>query len=382
MVEVVVEKLIWRGRGLGRLLSGKKAIILPPVLPSERILGKITKEKKDYVEIEPVKILAPSKYRRPHPCALSHECGGCRFGIIQDEYELKLKKEVFIREFQRSLGKDFYPYSDKDIKVFPSPVKWGYRWRGQVFILNGKPHFKKLNTHKLVEINKCLLFASPLNERLKKRFNISLQKITISASPYNFKVFTELDEDKLILPYKKYNINLKIHPSAFFQANWDLNQDLVDFVVSAANKFDSIADLYAGCGNFSVPLATLNKKVIAVENDNRALKSLEDIKKNMRLNLIVENMDLRKNLPISLIKKHNVECVIVDPPRTGGPRFVEKLIRCKKLKRIIWVSCDIVNSARDLRPILKAGWEITDIALFDMFPKTYHMEAILILNKN
>ena len=93
-------------------------------------------------------------------------------------------------------------------------------------------------------------------------------------------------------------------------------------------------------------------------------------------------MDLRKNLPISLIKKHNVECVIVDPPRTGGPRFVEKLIKCKKLKRIIWVSCDIVNSARDIRPILKSGWKITDIALFDMFPKTYHMEAILILNRN
>jgi formate dehydrogenase subunit gamma len=50
MLEIEVEKLIWRGRGLGRLPSGKRAIILPPVLPGERIIGEIVKEKKDYVE--------------------------------------------------------------------------------------------------------------------------------------------------------------------------------------------------------------------------------------------------------------------------------------------------------------------------------------------
>lgn len=46
MIEVIVERLIWRGRGLGRLSSGKKVIILPPVLQEERVLGKVVKEKK------------------------------------------------------------------------------------------------------------------------------------------------------------------------------------------------------------------------------------------------------------------------------------------------------------------------------------------------
>ncbi len=53
------------------------------------------------------------------------------------------------------------------------------------------------------------------------------------------------------------------------------------------------------------------------------------------------------------LKKHGVECVILDPPRSGGSKFVHELINYTNLKRIIWVSCDIVNTARDIRPVLK-----------------------------
>lgn len=130
------------------------------------------------------------------------------------------------------------------------------------------------------------------------------KKVIISGSPLTRDVFTEFDNGPLILPYYDYHINLQVHPSVFFQANWDLNQSLVDFVIHAANEFDNIADLYAGCGNFSVPLTKLKKNVVAVENNPLAVNVLGEFKRSSGAELVVKKMDLgKKNHLMNSLKK-------------------------------------------------------------------------------
>jgi len=379
MLEIEVEKLIWRGRGLGRLPSGKRAIILPPVLPGERIIGEIVKEKKDYVEIAPKNILVSSKKRKHNPCPLSSQCGGCSFGFIEDNYQLKLKKELLKNEFNRAIKKNCITLDD--VIVFPSPRKWGYRWRGQVFVHRGKPHFKQLNSSKLICLSRCLLFVPPLNENLLEMVNnLPDGKVIICASPFDHTVYTEAQKGPLILPFERYNIYLKISPGSFFQANWDLNQALIDFVTGAASPFERIADLYAGCGNFSLPLATLKKHVLIIEKDQRAIDAINSWSKKSNYYIELNKMNLFKENPVPLLEKHNSQCLIVDPPRSGGGRFVKNISKLKEVKRIIWISCDIINTARDISPLIRAGWHIKDIALFDMFPQTFHMEVVFVLD--
>ena len=51
------------------------------------------------------------------------------------------------------------------------------------------------------------------------------------------------------------------------------------------------------------------------------------------------------------------------------------------LERLVWVSCDVVNTIRDLKPLLEAGWSVSSLTLFDMFPGTWHMEVLIILDR-
>ncbi len=312
---------------------------------------------------------------------MSNKCGGCSFGILEYRDEISLKKDVIKREFTRAL-KQKNIIGNNNIIVFPSPKKWGYRWRGQVYARHGSPHFMQLNSNKLEVLNQCLLFSSPINERLPHIVRgIEDKKVVICASPYNHKVFTHMDVGPLILPFYAYDLYLEIMPGSFFQANWDLNQALIDFVVGKTHGFDVIADLYAGCGNFSIPLAKLEKKVIAIENNIHAIYALQNFCTKNGFWILIKKKDLFKDPCISLLNSEKVECIVVDPPRSGGGKFISHIPELKYIKRIIWVSCDIVNTARDLNPILRAGWEIKDIALFDMFPRTFHMEVVLILDK-
>ncbi len=390
MIELEVEKLIWRGRGLGRLKNGKKAIILPPVLPKEKICGEIVAEKKDYVEVIPTYILKPSPYRVSHPCKLSSECGGCRFGFIEDNHEIDIKREIFYNEFSRATH-GIFKIKREDIKFFPSKKVWGYRWRGQVFMSKGRPHFKVLKGNRLVPFDRCLLFAPPLNEGLKEiAKKVSNKKVVVCASPLNHKVFSELDPGPLVLPYYSYNFNLEIRPGVFFQANWELNQKLVDFVVEATKGFENIADLYAGCGNFAIPIAVSDtkKKILAIEDHPFGVEAISNYCKNRGINIEVKKIDLFKKSIFSFLKRRNIQCIIVDPPRSGGGKFIKEINNCDSIQKIIWISCDIVNSARDIIKLVAgekcstaSKWNISQVAMFDMFPKTYHMEVVFILQK-
>ncbi len=382
MIEVEVEKLIWRGRGLGRIKGGKRAIILPPVLPGEVIRGEIVREKKDYVEIRPKLILKNSPHRISHPCAYADRCGGCSFGFIEKKEQISLKKTLLLQELNRGLSCFLKEPLDTPLKVYCSPQRWEYRWRGQVFVESGHPHFKELASHRLIPFDKCLLFSTPINESLNpicKR--LPRGKIIVAASPIDSKVYTNRDKGPLLLPLTGFSYPLKIHPSCFFQANQALNTELVEWVVREVEEYHRIIDLFSGSGNFALLLIHKGKEVILVEKDPLAIEAALQFSREYGLDLIVERRDLFKADLSDILHNYNPHAVIVDPPRIGGKKVALELASYNILKKIIWISCDIVNTSRDISVLLKKDWNIKKIALFDMFPQTYHMEVVFVLIK-
>ena len=101
-----VEKLLWRGRGLARLDSGKAVMIEPGVLPGESIAARVLADHKDYTRAESVEILAPSALRRPHPCPHAADCGGSRFGVLAPEASARIKEDMLRDTASRSLEPD------------------------------------------------------------------------------------------------------------------------------------------------------------------------------------------------------------------------------------------------------------------------------------
>jgi 23S rRNA (uracil1939-C5)-methyltransferase len=72
---------------------------------------------------------------------------------------------------------------------------------------------------------------------------------------------------------------------------------------------------------------------------------------------------------------------ILDPPRTGAKGIGRTLSAMPSLERLVWVSCDAVNTIRDAKPLLEAGWTVSALTLFDMFPGTWHMEVLMVLDR-
>jgi 23S rRNA (uracil1939-C5)-methyltransferase len=132
-------------------------------------------------------------------------------------------------------------------------------------------------------------------------------------------------------------------------------------------------DLYCGTGTIGMYATPFVKKVIGVEICKEAI---EDAKTNMKINN-VQNMEFICGDTEIVIKKFKdkFDSIIVDPPRSGLTNSVINDIFRLNPKKIVYVSCDPITFARDLK-ILKEKYNIINITPVDMFPNTYHVENI------
>jgi len=374
------EKIIWRGRALSRLSSGQVVIVDPGVFPGEVFKARVTKRKKDYLQAGCVHLLESHPARRPHPCHHSTQCGGCRFGVLPNRAQLELKADLLQRELARGLPRDVRL---PGVSVAQSPKGWRYRWRGQVHVKDHRPHFKALQSDRTVQLDDCFLLARPLARALGP-LSQGLQdgRHIIAASPLDHSAVSAPSSRPLKLPLTGLASPCQVPAQSFFQANWSLNQHLVSTVVSLLEPYQDVADLYAGCGNFALPLAKTGKRVLAAETDGAAVAAIQANAREMGLQTLqAVQTDLTRESLAALLAPVRPEAAIVDPPRAGGGRHIAGLAGVESLSRIVWVSCDVVNSARDMRPFFEHGWEVTSLKLFDMFPQTWHMDVVMVLDR-
>jgi tRNA/tmRNA/rRNA uracil-C5-methylase (TrmA/RlmC/RlmD family) len=162
-------------------------------------------------------------------------------------------------------------------------------------------------------------------------------------------------------------------PTSFFQGNRFLTGTLVRRVLSLAAG-DRVADLYAGVGLFTVPLAHRGAAVLAVEGDP---SSADDLAANaspwpssVRLTRgAVEEYLRRPPMPAP-------DAVIVDPPRTGMSAEALDRLAGWGAPGIVYVSCDPATLARDAARLVQHGYRLLSLEGLDLFPNTPHVEAI------
>ena len=180
------------------------------------------------------------------------------------------------------------------------------------------------------------------------------------------------------------SLRFKISPLSFFQVNPEGAQILYEKAGEYAdlNGDEVLLDLYCGTGTIGLSMAKNAKKVIGVEIIPQAI---ENAKENARLNGI-DNAEFfcddasgaAKRLSESGTK---VDVIILDPPRKGCSRdVVEAAVRMEP-KRIVYVSCDSATLARDCALFKALGYETAAITPVDMFPRTVHVECVVLLTK-
>lgn len=388
-----------------------KIVFIRGAVPGELVEISIDEKKRDYSLATARHIIEPSPYRRKPPCPVFGICGGCQVQFMEYEKQVSVKEEILLDALKR--------IGEIDVALMPSMVgkEFGYRHRAQLKISSrGAVGFYREGTREVVNIEECPLMVEEMNGFLRKARALDLRGIkelhvssgdtmTLlikgTAAEETVQAFMETgvsgiafeNGDSVGKDYISLDLNglsYSVTPWSFFQSHWTLNRAVVAEVVRQLTPMGEtrILDLYAGAGNFSLPLSRIAQEVVAVEENSAAV---EDGRRNLMLNgiknctfvhgIVGKNlMSKKKDAVARLFEDAPYGCIIIDPPRTGLPVDCVRKIMDAGSERIVYVSCNPATLARDIKK-MREHYDVESVRMVDFFPNTYHIEALAFLRR-
>ena len=400
-VEVQIINLDHQGRGIGKI--DEKVIFIPNALIDEVVLVKITYDNKRYFEGEVVKYIEKSKQRIKPLCPYYDECGGCDLLHLTYADQLAYK--------QNKIKEIMTKFASLDASlVQPIIANNQFNYRNKVTLqVKEVVGFYRKRTYDVIEIDACLISDPKINDliTLVKTLPLANVKQVIIRSSLNredtmvvIDTNGEIDEAGIIQKLPNTNLVKKINneytsllgkkyiteklgeyqyvisPDSFFQVNTTGAKNLYDQILKYAdlNHTEKVLDLYCGTGSIGLYLSKYADEVVGIESNQFAIldahrnKDINGVRnitfKHGDVGTVLAGMDFQPDI------------TIVDPPRTGLNKYAINQIFRIKAPKLIYVSCDPITLARDLK-ILEEMYEVLEITPVDMFPNTYHVECVV-----
>ncbi len=386
---VKCEKLDHFGRGMGKVDG--KIIFVPDLLPMEEALVRVVSSKKKFMIGEIIDLRLESLYRICPKCP--YEKCGCALKNLTYEKTLEYKKEK-VGNILEKFGNIHINISN----IIPSPVIYGYRNKITLKVRNGKLGYFKNNSNDILEIDKCLIASDKINQIIKviKKEDLSnvhevmirdmdkvMAKIDGKLNLDNIKPLVDsiYMNDKLVYGDEKIinhilDYKFFVSKDSFFQVNNGVTTMLYSKVLEYVGNGDRALDLYCGTGTISLFLSMKFKSVTGIEINKEAIFCANE---NKKLNGI-SNVEFICGDANKFASSLKADVIVVDPARAGLMKDGIENILSVRPQRIVYVSCDPVTLARDLKD-LSQFYEIKEITLYDMFPWTYHVESVCLLTK-
>ncbi len=356
------------GRGVARFEN--KVYFVKNAQVGEVVEARVVEENKKYNVAEVLKYLKKSDNRIISPCPYYEKCGGCHLGEMKYENTLEFKEELIKSEFKRNGIRDFLYLGI----ISSSP----YYYRNKITLHSDGAHLGlyKEGSHDLVPIDKCLLVDERINQIIPTLPKD--KKIMIRVSNIDGDMLTGDEKKKIIsaIGNRKFRISSK----SFFQVNAEITKKLYDYIYETVESLNSknVLDLYCGIGTIGIYIHDLVEKVLGIEIVKEAV---EDANFNKKLNQLNHISFLCGDVSQYIERiKNQYDLIIVDPPRSGLKMAVIKEVKRLNAKTIIYISCNKATLIRDLK-LLEEKYRLQSLKLFDMFPNTYHVECVCVLNK-
>lgn len=418
VLELDIERPVAGGRMLAR--HDGQVVFVAGALPGERVRARIERRQKQVLFAATVDVLTASPDRRTPPCDLS--CGGSAYAHIQLARQRALKGEIVADAFAR-IAK--YPLAAA-VPVAASPDS-GYRMRARVHVDVSGPAprwgFYREGTHVLCDARATgqLLpaTADALDAFVDAQASVvrHLDAMTVSE---NARATTRLllleprpgaagiagiagatpgidgitRADGAVLAGAAWledtaagfwpggapidpGVTWRRRPASFVQGNRHLVGALVSRVLEACGGAGAVVDLYAGGGLFSVALAARGARVAAVEVDASGVADLRDNAQAVGDHLAVHATSVEA--AVAGPPPFMPDVLVLDPPRTGASPEAIAGLAAWRAPKIVYVSCDPPTLARDVKKLIEAGYHVTSVDGFDMFPNTAHVEAVVTL---
>ena len=417
-VELRVTGIDADGRGLGKVDG--RSVRVKNALPGEQVRVRLLRRQRGEWWGETDDVLAASPQRRPAPCPLFPRCGGCAVQQLEGADQLAAKQArlfdlldasgVEARNLRPPVAGPSYHYRTK--------ARLGVRLVGDAPLIGFREHL----SNRVARMDDCLVLTPRLG-RLIKPLKVLVDGLSVRDAVPQIEMAAG-DEDcalvvrhlrplvagdvdalrRFALRYRvalltqaggpetavllaapvgrtqrlgyaipSFGLYLNFEPSDFTQVNLALNRRLVaDVVRSLGPPKGLTADLFCGIGNFSLPLARRGHRVLALEGDagciDRAKHNAAFNGLSGRCEFSVADLYQAPDLPPGL------GAVLVDPPRSGlGSALVEAL--SGRTDRLAYVSCNPATFAGDARHLVDLGFKLAEVAVYDLFPHTAHVET-------
>jgi len=417
---VQVEKLVQGGQGMGFI--GGKPVFIPMVAPGDVVIPVSIRKGRKVLFAKPGKLIERSQLRREPPCPWFGECGGCDWMHLTPENQILWKDRIFRETMRRLAGLNIH----EPVKVSSTFQEFGWRHRIRLQHHQGRWGFFRRETHDIVQWDECMLLPDVLNRAVDvirrisgEAMELPKESVEITVSPDDARLtlnwiftarsdikssekFLDLaqnslemegitisgqaisipgNENKILkrgsaITHKSGGVTTYASPGTFTQVNPEVNNHLVESVLGILKEkgCQHLLDLYCGNGNFSVPASSSGIRVTGVEWVRQAIKDAKLAKAEKGEFIASDVEEYLDNIPGS-----RFDTVLVDPPRTGLSSGAMKSLISQKIPDMVYVSCDPATLARDLKILVKSGYEIEDIQIFDMFPNSSHIESLVCL---
>lgn len=179
-------------------------------------------------------------------------------------------------------------------------------------------------------------------------------------------------------------LRFRISPSSFYQINPVQTEILYGKAIEFAGLTgkEKVIDAYCGIGTIGMAAAGKAGSVIGVEVNRDAVRdAVTNAKRNNMKNITFCNEDAGEFMVKMAAQGETADVVFMDPPRAGSDEaFLSSLLQLSP-KRVVYISCNPVTQARDLKYLISHGYRVERCQPVDMFPWTYHIEVVCVLSK-
>lgn len=416
-LELLVERLSKSGDGVAQ--HGGRAVFVSGALPGERVFVElITTGKAQRGEV--LEVRQPSPERRVAPCPVADRCGGCDWMHLGEAAQLEHKQEIVVSALEHLGEVERGSYQLRPTVQSPEPL--AYRRRAVLHPVGGALGYFGRGTHDRVAVTRCpaltpaladfpgrlaaLLGANTLKELEEVRLLECEGRVALSlhfkqqVRPRHREVMETAIREGLIdgavlqpgegkgqpelLGEPVLEEEGVLHrPDGFAQANAAVNQRLVTDAVELLDPHpaDRVLELYSGNGNFTFRLAPAVAQVVAVESSALSVALAQKAAlRRASTNVRFVQGDSEKIAQGLVREGQRFERLLVDPPRSGAPGlggWATGLL----VQRIVYVACDPTSLARDAKELIAKGYHPLALQLFDLFPQTHHVEAVMAFSR-
>ena len=434
-MKLQIEKAVYGGAGLAHQTEGEgagRAVFVHFTLPGEVVEARLLEQVNAFGEASLVQVLTASEDRLQPRCAHFGQCGGCHYQHAAYPAQVQMKSAIMQETLERA-GLTALPAIQTH-----TGEPWAYRNRTRLRVTEldttVRVGYNKRGSNEFLAIHECPILAPLLWRAAEALMQVAEENSAVARwlrGAVEVELFTTADEKKLqmtvfvrkeqagfnalcermqepVPELASANVSLLatagpqrrarrprqleswgaeglsycasgedywVDRGGFFQVNRFLVDELVR-IVTAGRRGTIAWDLYAGVGLFSRALAKEFQRVVAVE---AAATDLARSFKGPGKRAVEATTAVF--LRSAVVQRERPELIVMDPPRAGVGAEVCALLARVSSPEIVYVSCDPVTLARDLKTLVTAGYNIAELHMVDMFPQTFHLETVVVLRR-